>query len=319
MEPTPQPTAACAIDAAVHDVRFVCREHVEIELRTSELPPSAPGQFLQLRCSDAWDAPGQIIEWHDGTLPQLTADQWQTDQALLRRPFSIGDRFEADDGSHVVIIARVIGRGTRWLGELQRGDTLNITGPLGTGFTLPPVGTPLVLVGGGVGIPPLLYLARDLRTRGHDDVTVIFGATSGALLPVPLITAPDTSGQPIPCVRLPGNAKYGTIVTTDDGSVGFPGRVTDALRHWVQARNAAAPPAEVLACGPEPMLRAVAALTRQADWPCQLCIERLMGCGMGTCLSCVVRVHDEQAPGGVRWALSCSEGPVFARDRLIDY
>ena len=74
----------------------------------------------------------------------------------------------------------------------------------------------------------------------------------------------------------------------------------------------------VFACGPEAMLHAVAARTRALDWDCQLCIETVMGCGLGTCLSCVVRVRDDRRSAGWRWALSCSEGPVFERDTLLD-
>ncbi len=235
-------------------------------------------------------------------------------QPLLRRPFSIADRWDDGSRAFLTVISRAIGRGTTWLDALRAGDELDVSGPHGQGFRLPRQSRPIVLVGGGVGIPPLLYAARELQARGMTDVTVVFGVTTGALLPLKLLCEPSADGAALVCLDLPGGAGYPAIVTTDDGTLGLPGRVTDGLAQY-NARHA--PDAQtplVLACGPEPMLAAVARSTRQLGYDCQLCIERYMGCGLGTCLSCVVRVYD--ATGGVRWALSCQEGPVFDRDVL---
>jgi len=150
-------------------------------------------------------------------------------------------------------------------------------------------------------------------------VTVFFGARSGARLPVELTGTPATEPTPVACALLPGEATYPAVVTTDDGSLGFRGSVTDALRQWAQRRQAAEKGTLVCACGPEAMLREVARITRELGFACQLCIERHMGCGLGTCLSCVVRVRDAGDPRGWRWALACQEGPVFQRDDLLDY
>lgn len=241
-------------------------------------------------------------------------------QPFLRRPFSIADRWTDDDGSqHLVVISRAIGVGTGWLDRLRPGQVLNLSGPFGRPFCVPQRGTSLVLVGGGVGIPPLLYLARRLQELGHEDVTVIFGATTRNLFPVPLTEEPRADGTPMCCVRLPGNAPYAAAVTTDDGSFGLRGVVTDALAVWERSRQSQRSSTTVFACGPEGMLRAVAGRTREHGFACQLCIERTMGCGFGTCLSCVTRVRDPSRDPGWRWALTCSDGPVFERDALFDY
>ena len=281
----------CALDAVVSDVRHVCREHVALDLDASGLPPSRPGQFLQVRCGDA---------------------------LMLRRPFSIADRAENSRDARVTLISRAVGLGTRWLDALQVGMTVNISGPFGNGFALPIEAAPIALVGGGVGIPPLLYCCRVLERGSARHATAIFGATTHELLPLEFTATPASGGRATRCVRLPGDADIDTIITTDDGSLGLAGRVTDALSRWRDGLGDDADKARVYACGPEPMLHAIAQQTRAWKMPCQLCIERMMGCGMGTCLSCVVKVHDELAPAGQRWALTCSDGPVFERDLLVD-
>lgn len=174
-------------------------------------------------------------------------------------------------------------------------------------------------MGGGVGIPPLLYLARRLHELGRPNVTAIFGATTHDLLPVRLIRQPAADGEPTTCVEWPDAVDIPTVITSDDGSVGLRGTVADALRQWQAHHGVEHSPATGCACGPDAMLKAVARLTRELGLDCQLCIERNMSCGMGTCLSCVVRVLDERAHAGWRWALACSDGPVFQRDELLDY
>jgi dihydroorotate dehydrogenase electron transfer subunit len=316
MTRTPDNKRTCATDARVAGSTRICREHVQIDLVSNELPPSHPGQFLQLRCADADFAAPQVLAWPRDGFPSPGCEDWRRSEAFLRRPFSIADRWTDDDGAtHVAVISRAVGPGTRWLADLRPGDSLNLTGPLGCGFRIPKPAAPLVLVGGGVGIPPLIYLARRLDDLGHRNVTVILGATTADLLPVRLVHEPACDGAPRDCVELAGRSRFPTIVTTDDGSLGMPGLVTDALRRLPQTDAGAT----VFACGPEGMLRAVARETRGLEWRCQLCLERLMGCGLGTCLSCVVRVRDRARPEGRRWALACSEGPVFERDDVLDY
>jgi dihydroorotate dehydrogenase electron transfer subunit len=308
----------CAVRARVEACTSVCREHVLIELVTSEFPESIPGQFLELFCGVREDVAPVTTAW-SGALPSLSDKDLRAPQPFLRRPFSIADRWTVSNEVHLGVISRAIGVGTRWLEQLKAGDTLDITGPLGHGFELPAQDTPLVLVGGGVGLPPLLYLTRHLHALGRRNVVLILGARSRDLLPVTLAAEPAGAGVATRCLVLPGDAPYSAIVASDDGSVGLHGWVTDGLRLWLDqcATHAAGP--MVLACGPEGMLRGVATLTQARGVACQLCIERNMGCGLGTCLSCVVRVRDSQVSAGWRWALACQDGPVFARDDLLDY
>jgi dihydroorotate dehydrogenase electron transfer subunit len=237
-----------------------------------------------------------------------------------RRPFSIADQWrDASGHTHIGIISRRVGPGTVWLEKRARQDVLNITGPLGHGFEIPRSDMPMVLVGGGVGIPPLLYLARRLDELGHRNVTVIFGAATRDLLPVHLTSEPATDGTARACAALAGAARFPTVITTEDGACGMRGVVTDALRQWhVRLPSRARENGMVFACGPEGMLKAVAELTRKLGLGCELCIERTMGCGLGTCLSCTVRVRDESRAEGWRWALACTDGPVFNREQLAE-
>ena len=306
-----------AVDARVVANSTLCREHVAIEIALSGFPHSEPGQFLHLKCASPSLPTTHALTWPEDGFPSLDACD---DAAFLRRPFSIADRWDDEDGTaHVLIIARTVGRGTHWLARLKSGESLNVTGPLGRGFTIPRAACSFALVGGGVGIPPLLYLARRLHESGQRDVTMVIGAATRELLPVRMLGDPAHDGTARACVALPGGAQFPAIVTSDDGSIGLRGLTTDGLRVWNEQRAAGGRAAAVLACGPEPMLRAVAALTREFGVDCQLCIERTMGCGLGTCLSCVVRVRDGSRPDGWRWAQACTDGPVFSRDDLLDY
>lgn len=334
--PLPPPRTHCAVEATVATVTHPCREHVAIELTTAMFPPSVPGQFLQLRCRDADAAADTLLEWPDGRFPELVDADFRTAQPFTRRPFSIADRWSDAEGRvHMVVLSRAVGRGTRWLDVIAAGATLDITGPLGRGFQIPAnAETPLVLMGGGVGVPPLLYLARHLHELGRRDVTLILGARSRDLVPLKLFASPPVDAVPARCVELPGGAEYPAILTTDDGTLGMHGVVTGALEKWWERRADEAgerqrpaggrspinqAPVVVMACGPEGMLRAIAQTTRALGLACQLCIERNMGCGLGTCLSCVVRIRDAGRPQGWRWGLACSDGPVFDRDALPDY
>ncbi len=307
-------SVVCAQPATVLANRALCREHVAIDLRLPKFPPSDPGQFLELLCAAPDENAPLVHEWREGDFPALDRTDWRDRTPFLRRPFSIADRADDVDGVRLCVISRNIGPGTAWLERLIPGATLDLTGPLGRGFRIPDACDAHLLVGGGVGIPPMLYLARRLHEQQRQDVCAIFGATSGDLLPLERIASPDEHGVPRVCVRLPGDAPFGCILTTDDGSLGLRGRVTDGLAAW-QRQNPRRRPM-VCACGPERMLEAVARFTQERDWDCQLCIERNMGCGLGTCLSCVVRVRDASRSAGWRWALACSEGPCFERDAL---
>ncbi len=310
----------CAAEASVIRRATPCAEHVLLELAARDFPSSMPGQFLQLLCRADSARPASVCEWPPDGFPSIKDASFAQREAYLRRPLSIADRWTTPDGvAHLCVVSRAVGVGTQWLEGLRVGDTVSVTGPLGRGFRAAERDEPVVLVGGGVGIPPLLYLTRSLHESGHRDVTVIFGATTRDLLPVQLGQEPARDGVPRVCVDLPGQAAYRAAITSDDGTIGLPGVVTDALQRWHESRSPLKRGGTVYACGPDGMLRAVALLTRELGLDCQLCIERQMGCGVGTCLSCVVRLRAPDQPEGWRWGLTCSDGPVFERDDLLDY
>jgi dihydroorotate dehydrogenase electron transfer subunit len=213
----------------------------------------------------------------------------------------------------------VVGRGSAWLSRLNEGEALSVLGPLGNAFAWNDSMKLGVLVGGGVGMPPMLYLAEGLHRAGKSAVAFM-GATSSNLLPfsVDASVTPSQAGWPSLCAG--EFTRWGTevAISTDDGSLGFEGRVTDALWNWVDQGRLAAGETIVYTCGPEPMMRAVAEGCVRRGIACQVAMERKMVCGMGTCQSCVCRVRDESPPGW-KYSLVCTDGPVFdARDLVWD-
>lgn len=303
----------CSLDTRVLDVTHPCREHVRIVFSAADIPLSAPGQFLQLLCRGESADHERVCDWPIDGAPALQAPWRNGPYPFTRRPFSIADRWVENGQSCMSVISRGVGRGTQWLDRLQPGATLNITGPLGRGFAAPSRTSSLALVGGGVGIPPLLYMSRWLHEQGWRDVMLILGVTSRELLPAPVLEEPASNG--IARCDLPGGAPFGTIICTDDGSLGIRGTVVDGLTAWRAAQSGEG---AVMACGPHGMLKAVAQFTRREGLSCELCVERTMGCGLGTCLSCVIRLRDASRPDGWRWGMACREGPVFSRDALFD-
>ena len=297
-----------------------CHEHFTLELEFAHFPQSTPGQFVQILCSDGADCHAETHHLYQRQRVRLDSREWRDESAFLRRPFSIADRKDDDRGrTRILIIHRAIGKGTRWLERLDTGDTVNVTGPLGRGFSMPEPNQRTVLIGGGVGIPPLLYLARVLHERGHTKMLAVFGARSRDLFHVDRLCEPPRTVDPAACLRFPHGADVPALVTTDDGSLGIHGRVTDALATWHRQTREASQNVFVVACGPEPMLQSVARLTRELNLACELCIERMMGCGLGTCLACAARVRDPNSETGWRYALTCIEGPVFKRDFVLDF
>jgi dihydroorotate dehydrogenase electron transfer subunit len=208
----------------------------------------------------------------------------------LRRPFSIW-RVEDPDPGAVEVVFDVVGAGTLALSRLRGGDRVDVLGPLGRGFEPPPEPAGCVLVGGGYGAAPLFFLAGELRARRCRVELVIGAATATRLLD------PEAAGR----------LGHGLTVTTDDGSAGRRGLVTDPLPDLL-ARTGAG---RVYACGPMPMLAAVSRVAAAAGVPCQVAVEEQMACGTGICFSCVLPVRLEGSSAGTRMARSCLEGPVF--------
>ncbi len=196
---------------------------------------------------------------------------------------------------------------------------MSILGPLGNAFTVDPRCRLALLVAGGVGHPPLLMLADVLRARGIARLA-FWGARSRNLLPATLPPGSSTTAaHPAPLNNVAEWAASDTavVLATDDGTCGWHGTVVDALRAWRLAESPDLDGAAMFVCGPTPMMRAAANLAAEWGLPCQASLESPMACGMGTCQSCAVKVHDAADPEGWRFLLCCQDGPVFDTTRLI--
>jgi NAD(P)H-flavin reductase len=210
-----------------------------------------------------------------------------TSAHLLRRSIAIAG---AGDGAVTVVVAPH-GPGSTWLAGLQVGDTVDVVGPLGRPYPMPTDGVPALLVGGGYGAAALVGLAARLRAAGSTVVAVCGAASADRLSSV------DELGE-----------LAEVVVTTDDGSAGRQGWVTDATAEVLGQVGV------VYACGPMGMLRAVAEQATAAGLPSYVAVEESMACGVGVCMTCVLPVVGED--GRTRFSRSCTEGPVFGGDRV---
>ncbi len=276
----------------------VCREHWKFVLEVHDFPPAEPGQFIQILCREPDDA-------------------MSGDGAFIRRPFSIAGLRRRGRTTQIDIIHRLVGRGTHWLSRLHPGDSVSVLGPLGHPFTLAEDRSGAYLVGGGCGLPPLIWLAQTLRAAGKT-VVAFCGARTADMLPLtrrPKIQIlPD---QPTLAIVEFAACDVPALISTDDGSLGFTGSSSQIFAHYLSAHREEDSSAVVYTCGPEAMMHAVAELAQQRNIPCQVCLERMMACGMGTCQSCVVRIHDKAAPEGWIYRLCCTDGPVFDSRMVI--
>jgi dihydroorotate dehydrogenase electron transfer subunit len=297
--------------ATVTENRRLCDEHYRLRLRLEQFPPTRPGQFLQLQCRDlSPQVTSREVEWPPMG-PRLTQPELTNREPFLRRPFSLGGRRELPAGGcELDILYRTIGAGTHWLTGANAGLQLSILGPLGNGFTVRDEKPLAAIVGGGVGIPPMMYQAEALVSAGRK-VVAFCGSRTGKLLPLTLAgERPSAAGHPAMCAEEFTRLGIPCVIATDDGSVGAAGVVSESLRDWLNANLPEAKDLVVYACGPEPMMRAVADICLSRDYECQLALERHMACGMGTCQSCVCKIRSENESG---WAfkLVCTDGPVF--------
>jgi len=295
-----------------------CDEHFRIVLQAPGFAATEPGQFVQLRCGAPAGSEYAAVDWPDGQAPTFTQPELVGRQPLLRRPFSIAGRRDLPDGqAELDVIYRVKGVGTRWLSTVRPGESLSVLGPLGNCFEVTADKSTAVLIGGGVGIPPLLYLAEALAEAGKDTVAFV-GARSANHLPLRLLPTGSarTDGRPSRCIAELAAANVETAVATDDGSLGFAGVVSETFSAWLAECGIPPEQITVYACGPEPMLEAVALICLAGGIDAQLSLERYMACGMGTCQSCVCKIRDDSAPG---WSfkLCCTDGPVFTAADII--
>jgi len=245
-------------------------EIYKLTLRSPEIARRAvAGQFVEVRC-----VPGRSI----GVDP------------LLRRPFSLCE-VRPDQGI-ITLIYRIVGRGTHALSVIGPGSELDLLGPLGQSFPDPATGAGLlILVGGGLGIPPMVAAAERALAAGRQ-VQAIIGARSERDL---------AGGRELTSLNLP------VTVMTDDGSRGAKGFVTAPLSGLVELGQAA----EVWACGPEAMLAAVKALCQPSQVACFVSVERFMACGFGVCIGCTVPKADHSG-----YLKACYDGPVFLAEEV---
>ena len=213
-----------------------------------------PGQFLQLKVEGSSDT-------------------------FLRRPFSVHD-YDTETGIIKVLI-QVAGPGSKKLSELKPGQSVNAVFPLGNGFTMPEAGEDVLLIGGGCGVAPLLYLGRELRRGGR----------------IPSFLLGFRNRESI--LEVEEYSKLGTVLlTTEDGSVGEKGFVT---HHSVLSEKRYS---RLYVCGPEKMMKAVADFASARNIECEVSLENLMACGFGVCLCCIVPTERGNL-------CSCTDGPVF--------
>jgi dihydroorotate dehydrogenase electron transfer subunit len=295
----------------------LCREHWRLILTLPEFPQTDPGQFIQISCRSADDDFYCDVErtWPPEQLPLEVPAELEAALALLRRPFSLAGRSNRAHAVELHIIHRVVGVGTDWLSRLKRGDRVGLLGPLGNRFALPPANATALLVGGGVGIPPMLYLAERLAGR---PAIAFCGALTRDLLPLTITGAASATAEPKAVLDEFARHGIASVVSTDDGSYGFRGFVTQALqRHLEQADYPVDARPMVYTCGPEPMMKRVAEIAAGHGLSVQIAVERAMACGMGTCQSCVIRVRKPDAASGWVYRLACTDGPVFKGEELL--
>lgn len=250
------------LDLKVKSVEQIHQRYVLIKLTADQpLPEMLPGQFVEIRV--------------DGS-----------PATFLRRPISIN--FVDQEQNELWLLVAAVGDGTRRLAQLKAGELLNCLLPLGHGFTMPATkDEKILLVGGGVGVAPLLYMGAEMKRMGCEPTFLLGARTLKDLLMLDIFK------------------RYGRVyVTTEDGSEGEKGFVTN---HSLLQKEAFT---RIATCGPTPMMKAVAAFARKADVACEVSLENLMACGLGACLCCVEKTTEGNL-------CVCKEGPVFDIKKLL--
>lgn len=248
------------LDLTVKEVNHINEKYVLLKLTQQEpLPPMVPGQFVEIRVDNSATT-------------------------FLRRPISINDVDMEKNELHLLVAA--IGDGTHAIAAMKQGDIMNVMFPLGNGFTIETNGKQL-LVGGGVGVAPLLFLGKTIKEQGGEPTFLLGARSKKDLL---MIDAFEKVGR--------------VFVTTEDGTEGEKGFVTNhsILKDETFTR--------ISTCGPKPMMVAVARYAKSANIPCEVSLENKMACGLGACLCCVEKTNDK---GNI---CVCTEGPVINAERL---
>ena len=270
----------------------------QVEGRPDEnLPVRVIGEVLARRREGAYwmlslSAPELADRARPGQFVEIAVDAKYT---LLRRPFSIARVSKQGPAAGTVdVVFDAGGPGTEWLTRVGLHDLIDVVGPLGSAFPIPKRKVSCLLVGGGYGAAPLFYLAEELTRQGLR-VDMIVGAASR-----------DRILNAIEAKRISASVTF----TTEDGSHGEQGRVTDVLEQVAETCRSGV----VYACGPMPMLRAVSEQCAELELPVQVAVEEHMACGIGVCFTCVVPIR--QRDGEVRMKRACFDGPVFNGSKI---
>jgi dihydroorotate dehydrogenase electron transfer subunit len=246
---------------------------------------AVPGSFAHIRC--------------DADIP-------------MRRPLSIMRANKVT--GEVDFLYKIVGAGLRALSHADAGDTLNILGPIGNGFSLNKDKPRKLMIGGGVGLPPMVFLAEHMLQAGLSltNSLVLMGSE------VPFPFAQQTSTIAVPGLAAEVSAAMPDLETQGVASrlaslQGYEGchqgYVTDLARDWLKTLTSdELEEVEIFACGPEPMLKAASDVAAEFGIACQLCLEEFMACAVGGCAGCVVPVHEA---GGIKMKRVCVDGPVF--------
>ncbi len=258
--------------------QFVLRLHAPLCANAAQ-----PGNFIHVQCN-----------------PELP----------MRRPFSIM-RASVSEG-WIEILFKVVGRGTRLLSLRRPGDSLSMVGPIGKPFQPKPQRPKGLLLGGGIGIPPMIFLAERMHHTSGFQTLVLMGSE----IPFPFKAKPSQiliKGMPVGVVgAMPLLEDLGItsrLASLQDYSGCYQGYVTELAEHWIQSQGQENwHSIEIFACGPRAMLRAAAELARKYDLACQVSLEEYMACAVGGCAGCVVKVKTDHGPTMKR---VCVDGPVF--------
>jgi len=260
------------------------------------------------------EAPKCAAHAEPGAFAHITCDPG----IPMRRPLSIM-RASAAEG-WIEMLYKVMGPGLQALAARKKGDVISVLGPIGRGFTLHPERPRVLLIGGGVGIPPMIFLADRLRAR--TDVKWKPLVLMGSEIPFPFRTRPSrivVPGIPVGSIASMPMLEEWDIPSRLASRADFPGCfdgfVTELADAWLSSLGPAElAEVEIFSCGPTPMLEATARVARKYDLPCQVSLEEFMACAVGGCAGCTIQVRTPEGPAMKR---VCVDGPVFAADTVF--
>lgn len=258
----------------------LAKAHFLMRIESKEIAKTAlPGQFVHIRVSEK-------------TNP------------LLRRPFS----FNRIDGKYFEVLYKVVGKGTQILSEKKQGEKLDVIGPLGNTFELPEEDFMPILVAGGMGVAPLLFLAEKIM---ECKAPCLAGRQESAKRKAIAIIGAKTKAE-ILCSKQLKELGFDVKIATEDGSAGKKALATDLLwtTDYLPRAKSRGGPSTIYACGPKPMLKEVASIAKEKDIKAQVLMEEVMACGVGACLGCAVNTKK-----GIK--MVCKDGPVFNADEIL--